>query len=271
MGQAPLTLPGSCGDGTILRLMDQQNQGPRIGIPYRTRKEEVASGSRKIEKYMAAVRKSGGQPVAVSLALSPETLAGLGSSLDGIVLTGSPADVDPSRYGAPRYAQCAESDNDRERADFALLKGCFAARKPVLAICYGIQSLNVFLSGTLIQDVPSEVGTKVVHSNDQEGAPEPLHDIAIEAGSRIGQLIGAKEAVVNSSHHQAILTPGRDLRITARAADGVIEAVEWIGDENWVVGVQWHPERMMESDPLAQALFGRLVKEAEARKAPTAL
>ena len=263
-------MPRLRGDGTILRLMNQENQGPRIGVPYRTRKEEIASGNGKIEKYLAAVREAGGQPLAVSLALSPEALARLGSSLDGIVLTGSPADVNPSQYGALRHVKCAESDSDREKTDFALLKGCFAARKPALAICYGIQSLNVFLSGTLIQDVPSEVGTEVVHSNDEKGAPEALHRIAIEAGSRIGELIGAKEAVVNSSHHQAILTPGRGLRITARAPDEVIEAVEWIDDENWVVGVQWHPERMMESDPLAQALFGSLVKEAAARKALTA-
>jgi putative glutamine amidotransferase len=250
--------------------MNHQNQGPRIGVPYRTRKEEVASGSSKIENYLAAVRKAGGQPVPVSLALARDALASLASSLDGVVLTGSPADVDPSQYGAPRHAKCAESDDDRERVDFALLENCFAARKSVLAICYGIQSLNVFLSGTLIQDVPGEIGTQVAHSNE-EGAPDAVHGIAIEAESRISEMIGTKEAMVNSSHHQAILMPGRDLRITARAHDGVIEAVEWTGDESWVVGVQWHPERMMESDRLAQALFGSLVKEAAARKAPASL
>jgi putative glutamine amidotransferase len=251
--------------------MDHQNQAPRIGIPYRTRKEEVASGTTKIEKYLAAVREAGGQPVPVSLAISREEVLRLAASLDGVVLPGSPADVDPSKYGAPRHSKCAESDDERERVDFALLENCFATRKPVLAICYGIQSLNVFLAGTLIQDVPSEIGTNVVHSDDEKGAPERLHSIAIEAGSRISEMIGAKEAIVNSTHHQAILMPGRDLRITARAPDEVIEAVEWVGDENWVVGVQWHPERMMESDPLARALFGRLVKQAAARRALAAL
>ncbi len=251
--------------------MDHQNQAPRIGVPYRTRKEELASGTNKIEKYLAAVREAGGQPVPISLAESRDALAGLASSLDGIVLTGSPVDVDPSRYGAPRHAKCAETDDDRERIDFALLKACFATRKPVLAICYGIQSLNVFLSGTLIQDVPSEIGATVVHSDYKEGAPDPLHGIAIEDESRISKMVGSRETVVNSSHHQALLMPGRDLRITARAPDGVIEAVEWMGDENWVVGVQWHPERMMGSDPLTRALFGSLVKEAATRKAPAAL
>lgn len=251
--------------------MDHKNHAPRIGVPYRTREEELASGTNKIEKYLAAVRTAGGQPVPVSLAASRDALAGLASSLDGIVLTGSPADVEPSRYGAPRHIKCAKTDDDRERVDFALLENCFGALKPVLAICYGIQSLNVFLSGTLIQDVPSEIGTKVVHSDDKEGAPDAHHVVTIETESRISRMAGAREMVVNSSHHQAILIPGRNLRITARAPDGVIEAVEWTSDENWVVGVQWHPERLMESDPLTRSLFGNLVKEAAMRKTPAAL
>jgi putative glutamine amidotransferase len=251
--------------------MNHQDQTPRIGVPYRTRKEEVASGTDKIDKYLEAVREAGGQPVPISLAASPGGLARLASSLDGIVLAGSPADVEPSRYGAPRHAKCAVADDDRERIDFALLEVCFAARKPVLAICYGIQSLNVFLSGTLIQDVPAEIGAKVVHSNDDEVDSDTLHGIAIEPGSHISKMVGSRETMVNSSHHQAILAPGRGLRITARAPDGVIEAVEWMGDENWVVGVQWHPERMMGSDPLGRAMFGSLVKEAAMRKARAAL
>ena len=246
--------------------MDHQDQTPRIGVPYRTRKEEVTSGTDRIEKYLEAVREAGGQPVPISLAASPGSLARLRSSLDGVVLAGSPADVEPSRYGAPRHAKCAEADDDRERIDFALLEACFASQKPVLAICYGIQSLNVFLSGTLIQDVPNEIGERVVHSNDNEADLDTVHSIAIEAGSRISKMVGSRETMVNSSHHQAVLVPGNGLRITARAPDGVIEAVEWMGDENWVVGVQWHPERMMESDPLGRALFGSLVKEAAMRK-----
>ncbi len=221
--------------------------------------------------YFAGVGWGGGQPVPISLAASREALASLASSLNGVVLTGSPVDLEPSRYGAPRHVKCAKTDDDRERIDFALLEACFAARKPMLAICYGIQSLNVFLSGTLIQDVPSEIGTRVVHSDYKEGAPDAHHVVTIEAESRISRMAGAREMIVNSSHHQAVLMPGHDLRITARAPDGVIEAVEWTGDENWVVGVQWHPERMLESDRLTQSLFGSLVEEAGMRKAPAAL
>ena len=251
--------------------MNHQEQAPRIGVPYRTRKEEVASGTAKIEKYLEAVREAGGQPVPISLAASPGGLADLASSLDGIALAGSPADVEPSRYGAPRHAKCAEADDDRERIDFALLEACFTARKPVLAICYGIQSLNVYLSGTLIQDVPAEIGAKVVHSNENQAESDTFHGIAIEAGSQVSELVGSRETMVNSSHHQAILAPGRGLRITARAPDGVIEAVELMSDENWVVGVQWHPERMMGSDRLGRGLFGSLVKEAAMRRVRASL
>ncbi len=180
---------------------------------------------------------------------------------------GSPADVAPERYHAARRPECAESDPDREKTDSALLENAFAEGKPVLAICFGVQSLNVFLSGSLIQDIPTEVRTDIQHKWEREqGAPEPFHLIKIEPGSRLAQLAGKNEVRVNSSHHQSVLKPGRDLRVTAHAPDGVIEAVEWTGDANWVTGVQWHPERMIKDDLLAQALFRELVEVA--RKAP---
>ncbi len=243
---------------------------PRIGVPYRTKKEEVTGQEDKIEKYLRAVRQAGAVPVPVSLQLSAAGLAQLAETLDGLVLSGSPADVDPSHFGAPRAAECNESDPDRERIDFALLDHAFAEHKPVLAICYGIQSLNVHLGGTLLQHIPKALGTGIDHDWDDEqpGAPDALHDAQFEPGSQLAQLAGSTRAVVNTSHHQSVLEPGRGLRVTARADDGVIEAVEWTGDSNWVVGVQWHPERMATRDALAQSLFRGLVTAAAARKAP---
>jgi putative glutamine amidotransferase len=237
---------------------------PRVGIPYRTRNEELKGERSKYEKYRNAVLRAGGEPIEISLGLSADELGQLAASLDAVVLTGSPADVNPSLYGAPRNPASAEADPDRERTDFALLKHAFAEHKPVLAICYGVQSMNVFLGGTLIQDIPSALHTPIQHpwSNRDKGAPEPFHVAKIESGSRLRELAGADEVGVNSSHHQSILEPGRNLRIAARAADGVIEAVEWTGDSNWVTGVQWHPERMAESDALSQRLFGTLMDVA---------
>jgi putative glutamine amidotransferase len=246
-------------------MIPESSHRPRVGIPYRTRKEELTEERGKYEKYCEGVRRAGGEPVEISLALSLDELNETVRSLDAIVLPGSPADVEPSSYHAARHPKCGDPDPLREDTDFALLKQALAEHKPVLAICFGVQSLNAFLGGSLIQDIPSEIRTELQHVWEK-GAAEPWHLIRIEPGSRLAQLAGVNEARVNSSHHQSILDLGRDLRITARAADGVIEAVEWTGDSNWVTGVQWHPERMIDADLLAQALFRELVETA--RKAP---
>ncbi len=236
---------------------------PRIGIPYRTRNEEVTRKREKYELYLHAVKEAAGEPVEISLTLSPAELEALARSLDAIVLPGSPADVNPSRFHSPRHAKTADDDSFREQTDFALLEHAYSQNKPVLAICYGIQSLNVFREGTLIQDIPSELATKVQHpwENSKGGAPEPFHTVLIEPDSRLAQLADATEARVNSSHHQSILEPGRGLRIVARAPDGIIEAVEASGTAGWITGVQWHPERMT-ADPLARSLFRELVAAA---------
>jgi putative glutamine amidotransferase len=248
-------------------MSTESSRRPRVGIPYRTRNEELTGKSAKLEKYRSSVRQAGGEPVPVSLALASGELERLARTLDAVVLTGSPADIDPSRFGASRHAKCADPDPDRERTDFALLEHSFAENKPVLAICFGIQSLNVFLGGTLIQDIPSELHSPIDHDREGEkGAGEASHTIRIEPGSRLAEMARASEVSVNSSHHQSIREPGRHLRIASCAPDGVIEAVEWTGDANWVVGVQWHPERMAETDALAQALFRELVGAAAARR-----
>ncbi len=250
-------------------MSPETSSRPRVGVPYRTRNEEVTGLSAKLDNYLDAVRQAGAEPVPISLLLSPDELQKLAQTLDGVVLSGSPADVDPARFGAARRPECADPDPDRERTDFALLEHAFAEHKPVLAICFGIQSLNVFLGGTLVQDIPSEIRTQIEHEWEREkGAREPFHAARIELESQLAQLAGADEARVNSSHHQSIKEPGQGLRIAARAPDGVIEAVEWTGDSNWVTGVQWHPERMAATDALAQTLFRSLVSAAAARKAP---
>jgi len=241
----------------------------RVGIPYRTRKEELSNKRDSYDKYVEAVAASGAEPVEISLALSPAELQHLARTLDAVVLPGSPADVEPSLFHAARHAKTAESDADRERTDFALLGRAITEHKPVLAICYGVQSLNVFLGGALVQDIPSAIHTKIQHAWTRHEGPEPHHDIKMDAGSRLAQLAGAVNAGVNSSHHQSVLQPGTNLRVVAHAPDGVIEAVEWTGDTNWIVGVQWHPERMVADDELARSLFRELgVAAVAARKAP---
>jgi putative glutamine amidotransferase len=226
-------------------------------------KEELSGERAKYDRYLRAVEAAGGVPVEVSLRLPEAELNELADSLDAVVLTGSPADVNPELYGEALHPRAAAADHDRERTDFALLTHALRANKPVLGICYGVQSMNVFLGGSLFQDVADQIGPAIAHpwEKSDQGAPEPMHEIAIEPGSKIAVLAGAREARVNSSHHQSIDRPGRNLQVAARSADGVVEAVEYTGDNGWMVGVQWHPERLTE-DGLSKALFRELVAAA---------
>lgn len=227
----------------------QNHPKPRVGVPWRTAQEESEQNWGKLRNYLAAVREAGGEPVPVSLKLSQDQLAATAKTLDALVLPGSPADVEPSRYGATRHPKAAEADKDRERTDIALLDDAFSNGKPVLAICYGVQLLNVYLGGTLIQDIHSTIETNIRHSKSDAppSASDPIHNVRLEAGSRVAALAGVAERSVNSSHHQSIANPAPKLRVTAKSADGIVEAVEWDGGPSWVVGVQWHPERMFAS------------------------
>ena len=257
---------------------------PRVGVPWRTSQEEAAGNHPKIANYLRAVQEAGGVPVLLSLQ-DPQKLQRELPGLDAFVLPGSPSDVEPARYGAANRGHSAEPDAQREATDTAILQHAFAAKKPVLAICYGCQLLNVYLGGTLIQDISSELATSTAHRKtdvvlsdrkadvvlgDRKAVdvppPEddPRHAAAFEAGSRLAALAGGERAEINSSHHQAIAAPGKNLRVTARAPDGIIEGVEWTGDSNWVVGVQWHPERMP-GNPLAERLFRDFVAAAVKR------
>jgi putative glutamine amidotransferase len=238
----------------------QKNHRPRIGVPWRTAVEEMQGRRRAYERYLRAVREAGGEPVEISLSLSPAELGRMAQELDGFVLPGSPADVEPRRFGSAPHAQDTPPDKRREHTDDDLLDHAMAAGKPVLAICYGAQLLNVHLHGTLVHDIPSEVQDALDHDGG-DGREEALHPIRIESGP-LAELAGGSVARVNSSHHQSVRQPGRGLRVAARTRDGVIEALEWTAGPGWVVGVQWHPERMP-GDPFAAALFQRLVREAQ--------
>src|SRR5713101_4440646 len=217
----------------------------RIGIPWRTSKEEAEKNRPKIADYERAVEAAGGEAVLLPLS-DPQALESAIAGLDGFVLPGSPADV------------------AREQTDRTILRHAFAEKKPVLAICYGCQLLNVYLGGTLIQDLRAETGTSIAHRKKDlipEPKDDPRHAAAFEQGSRLAAVASGRRGEINSSHHQAIQVPGKNLRVTAHADDGTVEGVEWTGDANWVVGVQWHPERMHD-DAAAEQLFRDFVEAA---------
>jgi len=241
-----------------------------VGIPWRTSHEEANRITSKLQYYFGAVREASGEPLTISLHLPAEQLAAQIKDLDAFLLPGAPTDVNPALYHAPRREKTHDADANREKTDFAILDQAFASGKPVLAICYGCQSLNVFLGGSLYQDIASELHTSIEHS--KEGLPpdaaDPMHPARIAPGSEIAQLAaisglasrdGGFDVQINTSHHQSVRDLGHGLRVAAVAPDGVIEAVEHEPHKHWVVGVQWHPERM-KGHALAAGLFRALVQ-----------
>jgi putative glutamine amidotransferase len=244
---------------------------PRVGIPWRTSREEAENDRPKIQNYEDSIRKVGGEPVLLSLN-RPADLEQLLPTLDAFVLPGSPADVEPREYGAVNRGLSEPADLLREETDRAILKHALAEKKPVLAICYGCQLLNVYLGGSLIQDLRTETGTATPHRKKDlvpEAREDLVHGAMFEPGSRLAKIAGAPEAGINSSHHQAVEKPGKNLRITSRASDGIVEGIEWNGDSNWVVGVQWHPERMF-GDAFSERLFSDFMAAARNARAAVA-
>ena len=220
---------------------------PRIGIPFG--EAGTVREQRKQQYYLDAVRTAGGEPVVLSTAEPPICTLQVASTLDGIMLPGSAADVNPQLYHAKREERCAAPDPAREQTDYSLLEVADRERKPLLAICYGVQILSVFRGGTLAQ-----------HIDGHEGGTK--HPIRCEAGSLVSELANGAAATVNSYHHQAVERPGRGLRIVAHADDGTIEALEGQDAGHFVVGVQWHPERDFDSSEFSRALFEKFIQVA---------
>jgi len=246
---------------------------PRVGIPWRTTAEERERNREKLDYYFRAVRNAGAEAEEISLEQPREALERQLSRLDAFVLPGSPADVDPSRYDAARHLKTKTLDANRDATDESILEHALKASKPVLAICYGCQILNVHLKGTLVQDIAAEKPGSLRHGNTDLPAGtakgDAEHPASLAANSRLASLNQGTAAKINSSHHQAIDRPGENLRVTAKAPDGTVEGIEWTGDANWVVGVQWHPERMA-GDALAEKLFADFVSAARKSRAALA-
>jgi putative glutamine amidotransferase len=195
--------------------------------------------------YVHALTRAGLIPVIVAPMLAPEAACAALDRVQGLVLTGG-EDVEPARYHAQPHAKLGETDAARDAVELALIAGAQRRRLPILAICRGIQIVNVALGGTLYQDLASERPGAIDHADT--GA---RHGLSVQAGSLLHRTIGTARTTVNSRHHQAIrdLAPG--LRATAWAEDGLIEGAESEQpDGPWMLAVQWHPE-----DDVEGALF----------------
>ena len=216
---------------------------PLIAISAPTHEEANRVRVRLNFGYARGIERAGGVPVIVGPLERDEDAARVLDAADGLMLTGG-ADVDPARYGAPRHSTVAHVSAPRDATELALLHAARAQHKPVLAICRGIQLMNVAFGGTLVQDIPSEVPGALPHDQDGDHRGARVHAVRIESDSILARALGATEMQVNSLHHQAPNAVPDRLKITARAPDGVVEGLEWRGAEWWAVGVQWHPEEL---------------------------
>ncbi|MGB9123317.1 MAG: gamma-glutamyl-gamma-aminobutyrate hydrolase family protein [Candidatus Angelobacter sp.] len=233
---------------------------PRIAIPEPCSYDAEYSG-RALPPYLRAIEAAGGEPVVIPLQSTPEEIARLITSCAAILLPGSKADVDPQKFNAAAHAKTAPADPPRDAADELLLQDAYNLRKPVFGICYGLQSLNVWRTGSLIQDIESEV-------NHSAGAKvEIAHKVTVAQDSLLRkEVLNAKDSTlvpVNSSHHQSADVVGDGLRAVAHCVDdGVIEAIEGTVPGHYVLAVQWHPERTFDSDKLSSNLFQAFVNAA---------
>lgn len=200
------------------------------------------------------------EDIAVVTPVSP-----VAGPFDALVLGGG-VDVDPARYGRPVLENgTVEVDAERDALDFHLFAQARQSGVPILGICRGLQVVNVALGGTLVQDIPSERPSPVVHQRSQEEKTRRDHRVAIAPGTLLAAIAAAPEAAVNSRHHQGIDRVAPGLAVSAVAPDGMAEAVEAAGDP-WLVAVQWHPENLA-GDPVSERLFAEFLRIARARAA----
>lgn len=232
---------------------------PLIGI---TTRLDVKTDTFYLRRYYAeALEAAGAAPLYIPLIPNREYLGALIERLDGLLLSGSASDLDPAHYGEEPLPRLGEVIAERDSCDLLLLEMAEKHRLPILAICYGMQSLNVARGGSLYQDLETQVPNVLKH---EQGLPanRPSHFVKLENDAHLTQWAGNLSVRVNSSHHQAIKETGRDLRVVACASDGVIEAVEDPRPDRFVIGVQWHPEIGWERDQFSQAIFARFVAAA---------
>jgi putative glutamine amidotransferase len=232
---------------------------PRIAIPEPCSYDAEYNG-RSLPPYLRAVEAAGGEPIVISLGQSPEELAKRITGCAAVLLPGSRADVDPQKFSAERNPKTAPADPLRDAADELLLQDAYNLHKPIFGICYGLQSLNVWRTGSLVQHIESKI-------NHSARGIEFAHQVVIEPGTLLASNINRGPCpsmiLVNSSHHQAAEVVGDGLRATARCPDDdVIEAIEGTVPGHYVLAVQWHPERTFEKDEPSRGLFQSFVEAA---------
>ena len=206
--------------------------------------------------YVDSVVRAGGVPFIMPICEDENIIKKMIENVDGVIMTGG-VDIHPFRFNEEPNPKIGEISKERDDFDFLIMKHAFEKNKPIFGICRGIQLINVFFGGTLIQDINSQKNTNILHS---QTAPRDIatHKIKIKKDSVIFDIFG-KSAEVNSFHHQAIGKLSKDFKITSAANDGIIESIEFKKKDRFILGVQWHPECMTEKDEKMQNIFSMFV------------
>jgi len=233
-----------------------------VAVTASIRPDGDTSRVRLTAAYVTALENAGLIPLIVPPLANADAASAILDSVAGLVLTGG-EDVDPARYGEKRHEKVRSVNHARDATEAALIKEAKERGTPVLAICRGIQILNVALGGTLVQDIPSQCETKIAH--DEESARDSrTHEISVEPGSLIATAVGTEHLTVNSFHHQSVKRVADGMRVTARSPDGIIEGIESTDEDWWVMAVQWHPEEMTDSaEPWDRGLFQAFARKLE--------
>ena len=241
---------------------------PRIGITGRLRDVGGQPHAGVNAAYVSAVAAAGGIPLVLPPSVPATSTGALAAGLDGLLISGG-ADIDPARYGATPHPKLGTLEPDRDAFEIAMLDAARARGLPVLAICRGMQVVNVALGGTLWQDLPSERPGDVRHDGTWARTAR-VHAVEIVAGSALARSVGAGSVTVNSFHHQGVRRLAAGLAPTAAAPDGLVEGFE--SDHGpWLVGVQWHPEAFhAEADSPDVRLFQSFVQACALRPAGAA-
>lgn len=206
--------------------------------------------------YFGGIDQAGGIPVLLPLHREQDRWEEYLGRFDGFVFTGG-QDVDPALYGQEKIPECSYQAPIRDNQELYMLKRLLRMDKPVLGVCRGIQTINVAAGGTLYQDLPTQAPSSVVHAQ-QKPFDIPHHQVALLPGTMLQKIIGHEHISVNSMHHQAVWDVAPGFAVSARAEDGIVEAIEH-PEKKFFLGVQWHPEHMWQDYESARNIWNAFV------------
>ena len=214
--------------------------------------------SKIVNAYTNAIESSGGIPILLPYVKNEETIESFVNMCDGFLFSGG-VDIAPARYGEETKPTCGQIQLYRDELEFKIFDKIIKTHKPILAICRGIQIINVALGGTLYQDIPTEIDTQLLHKRQSDDSPVPMHSVKIIEGTPLFDLIGNVTMNANSYHHQAIKDLGHGLKVMALAEDGIIEAA-YLDSERYIRAYQWHPEKIYDTSADNRLIFDDFIK-----------